>query len=79
MIVSRLQLYCSSKECKTFFPVEGPVDGALFSPGDLRREAKEYGWIRIEVMDFCPVCAIFTIQAAKLLRKTLKAQKAGRK
>jgi hypothetical protein len=57
MIVTRIQLYCN--ECPTFFPEEGPVDGAIYSMQDLRAAAAQHDWKRkcSPLRDICPACA----------------------
>ena len=62
MIVTRIQLYCDSKDCANFFPREGPVHGAIYTGHELRKEAKKKGWTRrpsgeLKFMtDICPTC-----------------------
>lgn len=82
MIVSRIQLFCQGMKtgCEDFFPKEGPVDGAIYTHGALRKMAKKNGWSRIDDMDVCPNCdAIITRQANALLNKYKAAEKGGRK
>lgn len=62
MIVTRIQLYCD-RDCANFYPREGPVDGAIYTDNELRKEAKANGWTRqrrgaLNVsIDVCPTCA----------------------
>jgi hypothetical protein len=62
MIVTRLQLYCANHaQCGHFYPAEGPVDGAIYTPVDLRKAARNAGWVRrIDsagvLVDLCATC-----------------------
>jgi hypothetical protein len=58
VIATRHQLYCNSEHCQSFFPNEGPVDGAIYSPQDLRIAAQKHGWRqrRNPMRDLCPKC-----------------------
>jgi hypothetical protein len=62
MLVQRMQLICDG--CKTaVFPPDGAADGALYTVGDLRHEARKRGWKRRNNLpmgtgDVCPLCRI---------------------
>lgn len=61
MIVSRIQLYCDQDHgVDVYFPEEGPVEGAIFTPAMLREDAKKQGWGRANdgarLVDLCPDC-----------------------
>lgn len=62
MIAMRIQLYCDEDHSlPIFFPEDGPLDGAMYTLGDLRIEARKKGWGRRinscgTLMDLCPDC-----------------------
>jgi hypothetical protein len=57
MIVTRIQLYCDGEHgIEIHFPEDAPMDGAILTPHELRKEAKKAGWARIEGQDLCPDC-----------------------
>lgn len=68
----RTRLYLQCEGCGNPYPACGvcpsPVDGAIFSPTELRADAKANGWTRKRndvigaVIDLCPRC---TKKAAK--------------
>lgn len=65
MIQTRIYITCD--DCGNPFPACGncpaPIDGAIFTPGMLRADAKEAGWKRSQklfmagIHDLCPRCA----------------------
>jgi hypothetical protein len=59
MIVTYNQLYCDTEGCSSFFPPEGPVDGAIYSMQELRWMAAQHDWKRKcnPIRDMCPNCA----------------------
>jgi len=62
MITTRLLIECD--DCRNPFPAVGicpsPVDGAIYTPGMLRAEARADGWTRRNnpggPHDLCPRC-----------------------
>jgi hypothetical protein len=63
MIVSLIQLFCDGDHgIKIHYPEDGPVDGAIVTPFELRLEARKAGWGRKRdglygFTDQCPQCA----------------------
>lgn len=61
MIVTRIQLFCSEHGCENHYPEDGALDGAIFTPADLRAQAyNRAGWRRAKtgfgLEDLCPSC-----------------------
>lgn len=62
MIVTRIQLHCANEKCDAFFPENGALDGAIYTPFDLRQAARrEKNWARRVngdgfLVDVCPKC-----------------------
>jgi hypothetical protein len=61
MIVTRIQLFCDRDHgIEIHFPEDGSVDGAIFTEGMLRTEAKKSGWGRAQAgggyIDLCADC-----------------------
>ena len=78
MIVTRIQLHCSWLDCRNHFPEDGALDGAIFTPAMVRKEARAVGWTRTDNMDLCRSCSAKIAHAAKGLLANHKAQqKAG--
>lgn len=59
MMATSLLLRCDGPECAAIYPPDRPLDGALFTPADIRSMAKKRGWKRDRVSqkDFCFDCA----------------------
>jgi hypothetical protein len=79
MIVTRIQLYCDGEHgIEIHFPEDAPMDGAILTASELRKEAKKEGWARIEGRDLCDECNAKITRMSQLLIKKYKAQqKAG--
>jgi hypothetical protein len=57
VIVTRIQLYCDGEHgIDIHFPEDAPMDGAILSAAELRKEAKKEGWSRSRGQDLCPTC-----------------------
>jgi hypothetical protein len=58
MIVTRIQLFCDGDHgMDIYFPEDGPMDGAILTAAELRKEAKKAGWGRTRAgMDLCESC-----------------------
>lgn len=60
MLITRYQLVCNGSDCGAIYPPQGPVDGAIFTPSDMRLAARNIGWTRRQLSfglgDFCPRC-----------------------
>jgi hypothetical protein len=46
---------------RNFYPEDGPLDGAIFTMGELRKMAHSNGWTRVRLgdgrlQDVCPSC-----------------------
>lgn len=74
MIVIRMQLYCEWDGCESFFPLEGPVDGALYTVADLRAIARKHSWSRTGGKDVCSGCKVKIDRGAKLLLDQYRQQ-----
>jgi hypothetical protein len=61
MIVSRFQIFCDGEHRDdVYWPEEGAVDGAIYTAGEARSEARKEGWGRADdgrrLLDLCPAC-----------------------
>ena len=61
MIVTRFQIHCDGDHgIPIFWPEEGAVDGAIYTPAEARQDARKAGWGRRSdqggYVDLCPDC-----------------------
>jgi hypothetical protein len=58
MMATSLLLRCDGPECASIYPNDRPLDGAIFTPAEVRAMAKRTGWKRDRVTrkDFCFDC-----------------------
>jgi hypothetical protein len=54
-----MQLMCDGASCRRTYPENGAEDATIFTPADLRKGAKAFGWMhdRACQQDFCQNCA----------------------
>lgn len=56
MMMTALQIHCDGENCEVHYPEAGAADGAIFTPGDVRKMAKNHGWKRVGGRDLCIAC-----------------------